>query len=652
MLKPEDLSHIRILSSPIITLKGDRIYFTVTRINHEKDVYETNIWVYDLRSDKVYGLTSGPNDYSPEPSPNGKLLAFLSRRGFAEKEFGTAIYMLDTEDSAEPWVLVRFKNKILSIAWRPDGKELAAIISEGKPEDDVKHIEDLPVWINRIGYAYYLSSNLYLIDPLSGEYHKITEGKHFVRQMAWSRNGRFIAYTVSRDRLHPYLTDLHIYDLETNEDTLILKDITSYSPIAWSPDNKYVSLIYHRCERGFATHHKVYVVNIETREKICITCDFDRNAYNTLNSDVRASSNAKNIYWSREDYLYFMLSDRGLTKLYRVKLGSEPELLINKEGFVIDEFSVSDNDVIALLGMTSYEPRELYVLRGKDLVKLTNMNQFYLSRIKLGKVEKFTFRSSDGKTIDAWIMYPQDLKQGEKIPWILYIHGGPKTAYGWSFIEEFHFLVNNGYAIVYGNPRGSDGYDEEFADIRGHYGERDYQDLMEIVDEALKHYDFLDPDRVGVAGGSYGGFMTIWIITHTDRFKAAVTQRSICNWISMYGTTDIGHYFVEDQIKCVPWRNPDVCLEKSPIMYVENVKTPTLIIHSEQDYRCWLDQALMLFKALKLQKVPVRLVIFPGENHDLSRSGKPKHRFERLKEIKQWFDKYLKCKKEEEEKSD
>jgi len=646
LLKPEDLSHIRILSSPIITLNGDRIYFTVTRINPEKDMYETNIWVYDLGSRKVYGLTSGPNDYSPEPSPNGKLLAFLSRRGFAEKELGTAIYMVDTEGSAEPWILVRFKNKVSSIAWRPDGKELAAIISEGKLEEDVKHIEDLPVWINGIGYAYYLSSNLYLIDPLSGEYHKITEGKHFVRQMAWSRNGRFIAYTVSEDRFHPYLTDLHIYDLETNEDILILKDITSYSPIVWSPDNRYVSLIYHRRERGFATHHKVYVVDIETREKICITCDFDRNAYNTLNSDVRISSNAKNIYWTKEGYLYYMLCDRGLTKLYRVKLGSELELLIDKEGFIIDEFSVSDNDIVALLGMTPHEPRELYVLRGKDLVKLTNMNQFYLSRIKPGKVEKFTFRSSDGKTIDAWTMYLQDLKQGEKIPWILYIHGGPKTAYGWSFVEEFHFLVNNGYAIVYGNPRGSDGYDEEFADIRGHYGERDYQDLMEIVNEALKHYDFLDPDRVGVAGGSYGGFMTNWIITHTDRFKVAVTQRSICDWISMYGTTDIGHYFVEDQIKCVPWRTPDVCLEKSPKMYVENVKTPTLIIHSEQDYRCWLDQALMLFKALKLRKVLVRLVIFPGENHDLSRSGKPKHRFERLKEIKGWFDKYLKCKKE------
>jgi len=177
-----------------------------------------------------------------------------------------------------------------------------------------------------------------------------------------------------------------------------------------APGNKYVSLIYHRGERGFATHHKVYVVDIETREEICITCNFDRNAYNTLNSDVRASSNVKNIYWSKDGYLYFMLCDRGLTKLYRVKLGSELELLIDKEGVVIDEFSVSDNDIVALLGMTSYEPRESYVLRGKDLVKLTNMNQFYLSRIKLGKVEKFLLRSSDGKIIEAWIMYPKDLK--------------------------------------------------------------------------------------------------------------------------------------------------------------------------------------------------------------------------------------------------
>ncbi len=642
LLEPEDLVHLRIVSSPIISRSGDRVFVTLTRMDLEKDVYETNIWVYELSSKKFYGLTSGPQDYSPEPSPRGDLLVFLSRRGFAEKERGTALYALDLVSSREPWLVRRFKNSVHSIDWRPNNRELALVAVEGEPEEDVKHIEDLPVWFNGVGYTYNLSSNIYVLDVYSGEYYRVTEGKHFIRSIAWSRDGRYIAYIVSKDRVHPYLSELHIYDVESGEDRKVLEKIVSYFPIAWSPDNKYLALIYHRLERGFSTHYRVYVVDSETGEEQCITCRLDRNAINTMNSDVRATSNARNIYWSMSGYIYFLVSDRGRILLARTRLDGEIEFIVDKKEFVVDQFSVSDNDIVTFLGMTPYEPRELYLwIRGR-VEKLTNVNKFYLSRIKLGRVEYFSFRASDGVDIDAWIMYPEEIPKNKKLPLILYIHGGPKTSYGWSFIEEFHYLVNNGYAILYMNPRGSDGYSQEFADIRGHYGERDYMDLMEGVEEAIKKYTFIDSERIGVAGGSYGGFMVNWIITHTNRFKAAVTQRSICDWISMYGTTDIGHYFVEDQIKCTPWKNPETCLEKSPIKYISRAKTPTLIIHSDQDYRCWLDQAIMLFKALKLNNIDTRLVIFPGENHDLSRRGKPKHRIERLKEIKEWFDKYLK----------
>jgi acylaminoacyl-peptidase len=214
--------------------------------------------------------------------------------------------------------------------------------------------------------------------------------------------------------------------------------------------------------------------------------------------------------------------------------------------------------------------------------------------------------------------------------------------YGWSFTYEFQYLVSRGFALIYSNPRGSDGYSEEFADIRKHYGERDYMDLMEVVDETLKIYSDIDPERLGVTGGSYGGYMTNWIITQTDKFKAAVTQRSISDWISMFGTTDIGHYFVPDQIGCIPWENPDRCLEKSPLRYANRVKTPTLIIHSLEDYRCWVDQAIAFFRALKLNGVKTKLVLFPKENHELSRSGKPKHRVENIRHISGWFEEHLK----------
>lgn len=642
MNNPEDLSHLKIVSSPIITLNGDKIFFTLTRINIDKNRYETSIWLYDLSANEYGPITSGPADQSPEPTRRGDKLVFISRRDAAsEKEHGNGIYLLDLKYSREPRLIAWFKAGVRRIEWSPDGKYLLAIINEGEPEEDVKHIEDMPVWFNGAGFVYNVSSHLIIVDPDSGEYEKLTNGKIFVRSASWSNNGRYIAYVVSRDRINPYLSELHVYDLVEREDRVILENITTYFTPAWSPDDKFIALIYHRRERGFSSHYKVYLVNPDTGEENCVTCSLNRNAVNTLNSDVRTPSNTRDLYWDKDYNLYFIVSDKGLTRITAYNPGSDQFIeVLSREEFVVDDFSVSRNGRIALLGMTPHEPRELYIYEKDELIKLTFFNKFYLSRIELGRVEKFSFKASDGAEIDAWIMYPRKVEG--KIPWILYIHGGPKTSYGWSFIEEFHYLVSNGYAVVYGNPRGSDGYTEEFADIRGHYGERDYQDLIEMVDEALRRYNFLDPERIGVAGGSYGGFMTNWIITHIKRFKAAVTQRSIADWISMYGTTDIGHYFVEDQIKCIPWKNPEKCLEKSPIIYIENTETPTLIIHSQEDYRCWLDQALMLYKALKLKGVDTRLVIFPGENHDLSRSGKPKHRIERLKEIKEWFDKYLK----------
>jgi len=207
---------------------------------------------------------------------------------------------------------------------------------------------------------------------------------------------------------------------------------------------------------------------------------------------------------------------------------------------------------------------------------------------------------------------------------------------------EFHMLASQGYYVLFSNPRGSDGYDEEFADLRGRYGERDYRDLMEFLDNVLKTMERIDPDRIGVIGGSYGGFMVNWIITHSNMFKAAVSQRSCSSWFTNFGSTDIGYYFDPDQIGGYPWSDFEKYWDKSPLKYVENAETPLLLIHSLEDYRCHVIEALQLFTALKVLGRKTRLVLFPEENHELSRSGKPRHRAERLKHILNWFDEHLK----------
>jgi dipeptidyl aminopeptidase/acylaminoacyl peptidase len=251
------------------------------------------------------------------------------------------------------------------------------------------------------------------------------------------------------------------------------------------------------------------------------------------------------------------------------------------------------------------------------------------------------FKASDGASIDAWLLRPS-ARGGKQIPLVLVIHGGPKTVYGHAFMLEFQILAGAGMAVLLSNPRGSDGYGTAWAHaVMEHYGERDYADLMECVDHALAIDKGLDPARLGVSGGSYGGFMTNWIVGHTDRFKAAVSSRGISNWVSMYGTSDIGFYFNVNHIGGTPWGAPERYREKSPLTYVENVTTPVLLTHGENDLRCPMEQAEQFFVALRRLGKIAALARFPEENHELSRSGSPNRRMERLRLIGAWFRQHL-----------
>jgi dipeptidyl aminopeptidase/acylaminoacyl peptidase len=286
--------------------------------------------------------------------------------------------------------------------------------------------------------------------------------------------------------------------------------------------------------------------------------------------------------------------------------------------------------------------QELYSFENSVEEQITDFNEWIKREKKIAIPEKLTIESEPGVFIDGWVLMPVDFIQDKKYPAIIDIHGGPKTVYGEVFYHEMQFWANEGYFVFFCNPRGSDGKENEFSDIRGKYGTIDYDDIMRFTDAVLEKYPQIDDKRVGVTGGSYGGFMTNWIIGHTDRFRAAASQRSISNWISMFSTTDIGYYFADDQIGATPWSNQDKLWEHSPLKYADRVKTPTLFIHSEEDYRCWLAEGIQMFTALKYHGVESRLCMFRGENHELSRSGKPKHRIRRLTEITEWFNKHLK----------
>jgi dipeptidyl aminopeptidase/acylaminoacyl peptidase len=251
-------------------------------------------------------------------------------------------------------------------------------------------------------------------------------------------------------------------------------------------------------------------------------------------------------------------------------------------------------------------------------------------------------QADDQVEIQGWLMKPVGYVEGQRYPTVLEIHGGPHGMYGNAYFHEFQVLAAAGYAVVYCNPRGSQGYGQEFVRYtHGRWGEKDLPDVMAAVDHAIAQ-GVADPDRLGVTGGSYGGFMTNWVIGHSDRFKAAVTQRCVSNMLSFYGTSDIGSTFGDYEVGAgFAWDNPEEYLRMSPITYVQNMRTPLRIIHSEQDYRCPIEQAEQLYVALKMLDREVDFVRFPNENHNLSRSGKPKHRVERLNYIVGWFQEHL-----------
>jgi dipeptidyl aminopeptidase/acylaminoacyl peptidase len=334
-----------------------------------------------------------------------------------------------------------------------------------------------------------------------------------------------------------------------------------------------------------------------------------------------------------------MAGDVPHSNIYRVTRATR-EIEQLTEGVTIDGFSYShDFKGLSYNAMSAVEPCELYV-NGK---KVTKVNERHLKSLNLSVPEAYTWTNELGDDIHGWVMKPQGYVEGEKYPTIVQIHGGPLGIYGDGIYHEFQLMAASGYCVIYTNPRGSAGYGEEYgATLNGRHGTVDYVDIMHFTRNAVKRFPFIDSERLGVTGGSYGGYLTNWIITQTDMFKAGVACRSTCNRHSHHGYSDFGFNHGPSGNMGYPWRDEDKLLSQSPLRYAKNVKTPLLFIHSENDLRCPVQQAEEFFVALMELGVDTELVRFPDENHELSRSGKPKHREERFRHILRWFDKYLK----------
>jgi len=646
-VKAEDLRRFKFVSDPQISPDGGHVAFVHTRVDYEGNRYLSNIWIWDVEGGRARPFTSGPGrDTNPRWSPKGDRLLFLGSG--RQPDAKTQLYVISAS-GGEARLVADLEHGVSNPRWSPDGRRIlftSRVWTEEKPKSDVKRITRLRYRFNNVGYFHRRRTHLFTVGAGGGRPRQLTQGEFDVADPRWSSDGKSITFIANMepDQDTSRVADIYRVPRGGGEPVKLTDSTYNIQCHSHQPGGDQVAFIGHHRPQELAVDYELYLLAPEGGEAQLLTGGFNRSLLMGVGSDMRVSASVEQPVWSScGRYLYFNTADTPYCNLYRLEVESRRvEVLVS--GKTVDGFSVSEGGVVAFNAMTSLEPCELYLLREGVEEKLTGFNKRLLEGLQLSEPEHFTFTNRLGRVVDGWVMKPVGFREGGKYPCILEMHGGPRGVYGEGFYLEFHLLCSQGYAVIYTNPRGSAGYEEEYAQaVMGHYGEVDYEDFMDFVDEALARYPWLDEHRLGLTGGSYGGYTTNWIIGHTDRFKAAVTCRSISNWVSKMGVSDIG-FMQPESVSGVKTLWGDDLFEhirRSPLYYAGNVKTPCLVIHSEEDYRCPMDQAEQWFTALKLNNVPTELIRFPGENHELSRSGKPKHRVERLQHILRWFKAYL-----------
>lgn len=588
----------------------------------------------------------------------------------------------------------------------PAADDLEALFA--KHTEGVKHITRSVYRFDGIGYLENKRSQVFVLDvetalmslPEEGpsvRLVQVTSGDFDHGDPAWSPDGRFIVVSAAREG-DPDLAryrDLYVFAAPgampsaaagaagaqaqpgaaaaqpANYPKLLTTHTGPFHAPAWSPDGKQIAFVGNEREHIDYSDEKLWLIDVEegaakSRPR-CLTKGLGRSVGDQSINDMRFSTENHRPVWSPDGkFLFLLASDHGTTHLHAVETATGRVSQLTTGDWVIYAWSADTacrNFAFALARPDS--PGDIYVGRLPDAVApakwpaapaglaeldvisrqpVTKTNAELLKTHAVVRPERFTFAAKGGPAVDGWAVRPANYREGEKYPAVLAIHGGPMGMYAGTFFFEFQLLASKGVGVVFCNPRGSQGYGEDFcAAIREEWGKNDYDDLMACVDEAAKAFPWIDTERLGVTGGSYGGYMTSWIVGHTDRFKAAVSTRAVNNAHSFFGTSDIGLNW-DEIFHGTSWEGWENLIRLSPITYVGNVKTPTLILHNEEDHRCPPEQGEQMYSALRKLGVETEFIRYPGESHGMSRGGKPWHRVHRLKSIVDWFDKHLNAK--------
>jgi dipeptidyl aminopeptidase/acylaminoacyl peptidase len=671
---PDDVYALTGVADPRISPDGTTVAYVVRAVDREANAYRSAIWLAALDgSSAPRRLTSGEKrDAEPRWSPDGTRLAFTSNRGGKVSQ----LYVMPV-GGGEALRLTSLKEDVEHPVWSPDGSAVAFVArvrdaaydEEDEERRAPRRITRLQYKLEHVGWTVDRPQHLFAVKADgSGTPVQITAGDFEDTAPAWSPDGSTIAFVSARHddwdvelASDVYLIDapdLDALDLDAPERDTPERDTPAASeprrltrgggqtdgPV-WSPDGSRLAVLRYPGMLDDPKHTQVAVVDAATGDTALLTERLDRNCnpYPTPREPA----------WV-DEHLVFLVEDGGDTHVYRVAAdGSKPpDLLVGGERAVTG-FDAAAGSLV----YTATEPTllpELFVApfdapeptAGPQ--RLTRVGEPFAAARELAAAERFTAVSADGSEVDAWVMLPDGFEPGRTYPALLNIHGGPYGQYGNEFFDEFQVYTGGGYVVLFSNPRGSSGYSEAWGRaIRGPgelgpgWGSVDYEDCMAVVDEALRRFDFIDPDRLGVIGGSYGGYLTSWIVAHTDRFKAAISERAVNQFVSEWGSSDFGFDF-KGYLGAFLYEDVESYLKVSPTTYAENIHTPLMILHSEDDLRCPVEQAEQLFVTLRLLKRPVEMVRFPAESHELTRSGSPVHRVQRFELVLDWFDRYLK----------
>ena len=664
-VRAEDLYRFQLVGGCELSPDGRHVVYSLQRVDRKSEKKCSNLWVVPVSGGAPRQFTYGDHaDSEPKWSPDGGRIAFLSNR---DDEKQAQIYVIPFA-GGEARRVTGFKGTIGAFEWSPDGrrflcqvrKQDADEIERGRDEQKKKlgvvarHVTRVFYKEDGVGFLPKERWHLWTVDAGSGRPKQLTDGEtHDEREPNWSPDGKHIVFISNRTEapdLDPDVMDVFVIPAGGGRERKIPTPVGPKGTPVFSPDGR--SIAYFGIEgkgkwwKNFSLWHVPASGKGKARN---LTAKFDINCTSWTINDLPGSPAMKPPVFAKDGTrVYFQVARHGNTHLYSIASSGDRrslETVIGDKG-VVGAYSFSrDQSALAYFHADMTYPGDIWyrnTITGKSK-RLTRVNSRVLARVDLGSIEETWIKGAAGNRIQGWILLPPGFRRTRKYPSILEIHGGPRVQYGNFFMHEFYYLAAQGYVVHFCNPRGGQGYGEAHSKaIWNAWGTADYDDLMAWTDY-IKRKPYIDGQRMGVTGGSYGGYMTNWIIGHTSRFKAAVTQRSVSNYISMWGSSDFNWAFQEELGDRPPWDAFANYWRQSPMKYMGGAVTPTLVIHSEQDLRCAIEQGEQVFVALKRLGVDTEMVRFPDEPHGLSRGGRTDRRVVRLKHILRWFDRYLKA---------